>query len=374
MPDTNVAEFRGAASYADQPACCTADRRGPDLTIGRVGLGSGRPAYVIAEAGVNHHGSPQAALEMIEAARRAGAQAVKFQVFRAEELASPGARTAAYQRAAGQGGDQRAMLKKLELRADDFRALREACQKAGIEFLGTPFDQASLCLLRELDVAAIKIASTDLTNTPLLEDALTLDRPLLVSTGASRPEEISRCVELIGARGGRAALLHCVSAYPVPEERANLRRIRALAERFGLLTGFSDHTQSIEIGALAVAAGACMVEKHFTLDRTQPGPDQSFSLEPEELKRYVERIRRAEAVLGDGSLPYQEIEEEVRNKAGRSVVARCAIGVGEKLTREKLCLKRPGGGLGSEAFEKLLNKHATAPIAADQRLTWSMVE
>lgn len=357
----------------------------PTLVIGsapprRVGAGS--PTYVIAEAGVNHNGSVQTALRMIRAARDAGAQAVKFQAFRADELVCSAPRSACASSAdegvrtgSWRGMDQHAMLSELELDADAFCRLHDACRDAGIEFLATPFDRRSLELLVELDVAAIKIASTDLTNTPLLEAALQTRRPLIVSTGASRPAELDRCVRLIRSfPDAGAALLHCVSAYPVEPHAANLGRIRTLAERYGLVTGYSDHTSGIRAGALAVAAGAAIVEKHFTLDCSQAGPDHAFSLEPPELRAYVDRIRQAELMVGDGRLELQDCEQEIRSKAGRSLVAARLIRAGQTLSESMLALKRPGGGLSAEVLPEIVGRVATRDIAAEERVEWSMVQ
>lgn len=346
----------------------------PTLNIGSAEVGGANPTYVIAEAGVNHDGSLDTALKMIRAAKQAGADAVKFQAFRTDELVSPCAATTRQQSAASGKSDQRALLAGLELSADALRALADACRLAGIDFIATPFDLTSLSLLAELGVPAIKIASTDLTNHPLVSAALAVGVPLIISTGASYENEIDECIaRVMSETHGRAALLHCVSAYPVDVANANLRRIQTLARRYGLVTGYSDHTTSTEIGAFAVAAGASIVEKHFTLDRTRPGPDHAMSLTPKQLATYISNIRAIETQLGDGSLDMQEIELEVRDKAGRSVVAARSIRAGETLTEAAFIAKRPGGGIGPDELADLVGKVAARDIDPEEPLEWSMV-
>lgn len=346
----------------------------PRLTIGKKTVGAIEMPYVIAEAGVNHNGSLDTAMHMIRAAKQAGADAVKFQVYRTDELICRGAPAALYQQETCGETDQHDLLKQYELTPNEVRVLRDACKQAGIEFLATPFDLSSLALLAELDVAAIKIASTDLTNQPLIDAAIQTEIPMIVSTGACYETEIDECVARIMAeRDGRAALLHCVSAYPAPASMANLRRIWALHQRYHLVAGFSDHTDSIEIGPLAVAAGASIIEKHFTLDRKLEGPDHRFSLEPEHLKAYIHNIRLTAGVLGDGEIDMQEIELDVRDKAGRSLIANRSIAAGEMLSAADFTLKRPGGGIGVDEMETLIGRVAARPIDAEEPIEWSMV-
>lgn len=351
----------------------SADER-PTLQIGNREVGDTNSTYVIAEAGVNHDGSLDAALKMIRAAKQAGANAVKFQAFRTDELVSKRAETTRQQSAASGKRDQRSLLAGLELSADALRALADACRLASIDFIATPFDLTSLSLLAELDVPAIKIASTDLTNHPLISAALNVGVPLIISTGASYENEVDECVaRVMSETHGRAALLHCVSAYPVDPANANLRRIQSLARRYNLVTGYSDHTTSTDTGALAVTAGASIVEKHFTLDRKRVGPDHAMSLTPKELGAYIRNIRAIETQLGDGSLDMQEIELEVRDKAGRSVVAARPIRAGETLTEASFIAKRPGGGIGPDELVDLVGRVAARDIDPEEPLEWSMV-
>lgn len=346
------------------------------ITIGAVRIGPGCPVYVIAEAGVNHNGNPSEARALVAAAVKAGANAVKFQMFRADQLVTRDAATAEYQKSATGTASQREMLRRLELTVEQFAALRDQCLAAGLEFLATPFASSDLRALIGLGVRAVKIASTDLNNVPLLDDAGRTGLPLILSTGASDAGEIDRAVghlRSLGA-GDRLVLLHCVSSYPTRWEDANLRAIGHLQRRFGLPVGFSDHTTSVETGALAAAAGACVLEKHFTLDRSQPGPDQALSLEPEELADYVARVHRAEHALGTGSLDVQDSEREVRRIARKSVVAAFDVAAGDVLEASCLTTKRPAGGIAPDAMERLIGRRAAVPIPADTAITWEMVE
>ncbi len=344
--------------------------------MGHAQVGPGQRAYVIAEAGVNHNGCRTTALHLVDAARAAGADAVKFQAFRADELVTDDAATADYQREATGDTSQRQMLERLELTRDDFAALAEHCRRQDIEFLATPFSSTQLRMLIDLGIRAIKIASTDLTNYPLLDACAETGLPLILSTGAARSAELEATVAHLGERDSadRLILLHCVSSYPTAWEDANLRRVSALERRFGRPTGFSDHTASTETGALAVAAGACVVEKHFTLDASGAGPDQALSLEPAELREYVARIRHAEKALGTGGLDMQAVEASTRAVARRSVVAARPIRPGQTLTPDDLTVKRPGGGVDPASLQQLVGRQARTAIPADTRLAWEMLK
>jgi N-acetylneuraminate synthase/N,N'-diacetyllegionaminate synthase len=226
-----------------------------------------------------------------------------------------------------------------------------------------------------LDVAAIKIASTDLTNGPLLDAAAATGLPLIVSTGAATAEEIGESVERLVRGGAREQLilLHCVSCYPTPVEAANLRAVGELRRRFGVPVGLSDHTTSVEIGGWAVAAGACVLEKHFTLDRAASGPDHAMSLTPSELKEYVRHVRQVESALGGGTLGMTESEAGVRAVARKSIVAAVSIRMGTRFTPSMLTLKRPGTGLPPDALATLVGREAATDIPSDTLLSWDMV-
>lgn len=344
------------------------------LKIGQREIGDGLPAYVIAEAGVNHNGQLDAALQLVQAAAKAGADAVKFQVFRARSLATAAARTATYQ--GHSNGNQRDMLRALELEDDALARLQAACREVNVEFLATPFSPDDVERLARLGVRAIKIASTDIDNVPLLRAAASLDVPLIISTGAAEQAEIAACVDWLRSQSldVRTALLHCVSAYPTPPAHANLRAIRALRETFGLLAGYSDHTLSVDSGAWAVAAGARIIEKHLTLDTRAAGPDHPASLEPADLARYIERIRQAEIFLGSGQLGMSAVQADVRRVARRGLVAARDLAAGTRLDAEMLVAKRPAEGIAPLHVDQLVGRRLQRSLAADTPLTWDMVE
>lgn len=343
----------------------------PYISIGPAQVGAHAPAYVIAEAGVNHDGDPVMARELIHAAAEAEADAVKFQVFSAERLVTRRARAAAYQQNSTGTNDQYEMLSRLQLSHDDFAMLSEYAGHCGVEFLATPFSVADLEYLVHLKVRAIKLASPDIVNRPLLEAAAASGLPLILSTGAAEAVEIDQAVALLRNRDDYPlALLHCVSAYPTPEARANLSVIARLTQRYACVSGFSDHTQSVDIGGYARIAGAAILEKHFTLDNNRSGPDHAFSLTPEKMADYIRGVRRAELMLGDGELGLQDEEREVREIARCSVVAVRDIRAGEILHKDMLAVKRPGTGIAPGQLQRLIGRQAKVDIQADAPLQW----
>ncbi len=355
------------------------------------------PTYVIAEAGVNHNGSLERALELVSVAKRCGADAVKFQTFQAKKLASCRAKKAAYQeKTTGAEGGQVAMLEALELSHDDHRALLAQCRDEGIDFLSTPFDRDSLdFLVGQLDMQRIKIGSGDLTNGPLLLAAGRWQRPVVLSTGMSTLEEVAQAIALLAfawtaeaeERPGPGALaaaleseenrpllarrlcvLQCTTEYPAPFAEVNLRAMDTMQEAFGLPVGFSDHTPGIAIPIAAVARGATLIEKHFTLDKTLPGPDHCASLEPAELAAMVDGIRQAEVALGDGVKRPGPSELPNRVVARRSLVALRDICAGEPFVEENLGCKRPGGGLSPMDYWAVLGRIAPRDFAEDEAI------
>jgi len=355
-------------------------RRIARVSIGDRIVGLGYPVYVVAEAGVNHDGSLDRALELVDVAARAGADAVKFQMFRASDLATADAPSATYQQQAGstrrEAVDQRSMLRRLQLPIEAFEKIRQRCVSRSIEFLATPFGCGDLERLLTLGVPAIKLASTDLNNTPLLRRAAAANLPLIVSTGASTAAEVAKCVEQLRSWGAgtRLILLHCVSCYPTPLEAANLRAIATLGRRFGVPGGLSDHTVSTQTGGWAAAAGACLIEKHFTLDRSAKGPDHAMSLDQKGLADYVSAVRQVEKALGSGMIGMTDRQREVRAVARKSVVTRCDIPAGTVLTTETLTVKRPGGGIEPGQLDLLIGRRAIPDLRSDTPLTWEMVE
>lgn len=345
------------------------------MRIGRRLVGPPGFVYVIAEAGVNHDGDPGVARGLILAAAEAGADAIKFQVFSADRLVTRDAPAADYQQKAGQGTSQHAMLRRLELSHASFAELADLAREKDIEFLATPFSIEDLRFLVSIRVAAIKLASTDIVNVPLLEAAAATGLPVIASTGAAELDEVGgavRCFDRPGA--GPLALLHCVSSYPTPENQVNLTAIATLGGLFGRVAGFSDHSESIMMGAYATAAGARIIEKHFTLDRRRPGPDHAFSLEPKALAEYVHHIRHASTLLGDGHVGPTDAQREVRRLSRPSLVAGRAIEIGEVIDRSMLAVKRPGTGISPVELDKLIGRRVVRRIAADAMLSWNDVE
>jgi N,N'-diacetyllegionaminate synthase len=336
------------------------------IKIGRRVVGPGHPVYIIAEAGVNHNGSFQTAVKLAETAKECGADAVKFQTFKADKLVSRHAAAAAYQRAGGYDS-QLDMLRRLELSFSDFGRLKDRCDRMGLDFLSTPFDEDSLDFLVKLGVKAVKIGSGDLTNNSLLAMAARSGRPLILSTGMATDAEIRSSLRQAGTCKGGVCLLHCVSLYPAPPEEVNLRAVTTLRNTFKLPVGFSDHTTGIAASIGAVALGACLIERHFTLDANSKGPDHKASLEPRVLKEMIDNIHELEkAMLGSGEKVPGRDESDMRKYARRSIVAAAAIPRGTVMTRDNLALKRPGTGLPPACVAKLLGRRAKRDIAADE--------
>jgi N-acetylneuraminate synthase len=348
---------------------------------------------IIAEAGVNHNGDPGRALEMVDAAADAGADAVKFQTFDPAALVTAQAAQAEYQvRNDGDHGGQLAMLRGLVLEPRDHHRVAAHCAKRGIAFLSSPFDPGSArFLVEEMGLRLIKLGSGELTNAPLLYQLGRSGCELILSTGMANLNEISGALGVLASaflgrtpppgdalttlwrqepsRGqlqGRVSLLHCTTEYPCPEDQVNLRAMDTLRQTFGLRTGYSDHTQGIEVPMLAVARGATIIEKHFTLDRRLPGPDHAASLEPDELVRMVEAIRRTERVLGSPEKRLSPVEAGNREVARKSLVALQPIAVGEPFGPHNLGTKRPGTGRSPFDYWKLLGQPAPRAYQADE--------
>jgi N,N'-diacetyllegionaminate synthase len=349
----------------------------PETSIDIAGrkVGSGAPCFVIAEAGVNHGGSLDMGLRLIDASVEAGADAVKFQSFVADRLATPTAPKAAYQKVTTAFGEsQLQMLRRLELSETGHRRLIEHCRARGIMFLSTPFDESSADLLESLNVPAFKISSGDLTNTPFLTHVARKQLPILLSTGMSTIEEVGAALEAIFSTGNRAvALFHCVSAYPADAKDANLNAMRTLASAFALPTGYSDHTLGPDVALAAVALGACMLEKHLTMDRTQDGPDHAASTEPQEFSALVTSIRRIESALGDGHKRPVAAEGDVAAVARKSLVAAVDLLAGTELTADVLVARRPGTGLPPSERSRVVGRRVNRDVTAGTPLTPDML-
>jgi N-acetylneuraminate synthase/N,N'-diacetyllegionaminate synthase len=340
------------------------------VTIGGRPVGPGAPCFVVAEAGVNHNGDLELALRLVDAAAAARADAVKFQTFRAEAVAAPSAPKAGYQlESTGAGESQLEMLRGLELAPDAYAELKRRAEERGLVFLSSPFDHESVELLDELDVAAFKIASGEVTNTALLADVGRRGRPVILSSGTADVGEVEEAVATLRAAGARElVVLHCVSAYPAPAEGANLLAMATLAERLGLPVGFSDHTEGDEVALAAAALGACVLEKHFTLDRSLPGPDHHASLEPPELAELVRRVRRVEAAVGDGVKRPTELERANARVVRRSLAAARDLAAGTTLDEGMLEALRPGTGIAPSRLPDVVGRRLRRDLARGELL------
>lgn len=352
------------------------------------------PVYIIAEAGVNHNGSLDLARRLIDVAAEAGADAVKFQTFKAEKLVSKLAPKAGYQRqTTGAEESQYEMIKKLELDAEAHRQLIDHCDKAGIQFLSTPFDAESVDLLAQtLGLPYLKIPSGEITNGPLLLKIAQTGKPTILSTGMSTLGEIEQALGVLAfgylnlseppslgafrdayrlmagqqALASRVRLLHCTTEYPAPIDEVNLRAIDTLKVAFGLPVGFSDHTQGVAISIAAVAKGAQIIEKHFTLDRKLPGPDHRASLEPEELQEMIRSIRQVEKALGSPLKAPGLSESKNMVVARKSLVAKKPVMAGETFSTDNVTVKRPGVGISPLHFWQVLGRKAIRDFESDE--------
>ena len=324
--------------------------------------------YIIAEAGDNHNGDFNTALKLVDVAKRVGADCVKFQTFVTEEIISKYAEMAEYQKKnTGKEESQFEMVKRLELSFDEFRKIKEYCDRVGIQFLSTPFDLKSVDFLNELGVPFFKIPSGEITNYPYLIKIAHTGKPVVMSTGMCEPDEILAAINVLEKNGsGEITLLHCNTEYPTPLKDVNLYAMRTMKKMFGKKVGYSDHTKGIEVPVAAVALGACVIEKHFTLDKNMPGPDHKASLEPDELGRMVKNIRNIEIALGDGVKRVSESERKNIAIARKSIVARRNIQEGEILTEENLAVKRPGTGINPMQWMEVLGTRAVRDFKEDE--------
>jgi N-acetylneuraminate synthase/N,N'-diacetyllegionaminate synthase len=335
-------------------------------------LGVGEPTFIVAEIGVNHNGSVHMARKLIDAAKDAGADSVKFQSFKTERIVTKYAEKAVYQKeTTDPKKSQYSMLKKLELGDAEIKELHRYAQKRNILFLSSAFDEESVDLLDSLDVPAFKVASGELTNLPLLRHMANKKRPMILSTGLSTLDEIEEALAVITEEGvEEIILLHCVTSYPAKEEEANLKVMDLLRRQFGFPVGFSDHTLSITVPIAAAALGAVLIEKHFTLDKTLLGPDHRASLEPTEFKEMVKGIRDVEKALGDGMKRLTANEEEIKKAARRSIVAKTRIPKGTIIRENMVDFKRPGTGLEPKNLCKIVGKRTKKDIEPDELITF----
>ena len=326
--------------------------------------------FIIAEAGVNHNGSIELAFKLIDAAVEAGVDAVKFQTFKAENLVSKNTQKAEYQiQTIDPSESQLDMLIKLELNVDVHKKLIKYCNAKGIMFLSSPFDHDSIDLLNELGLKIFKIPSGEITNLPYLRRIGSLTKQVILSTGMSTLKEVGDALTILvdsGTKKENITVLHANTMYPTPMKDVNLNAMQTIQKEFDVAVGYSDHTLGIEIDIAAVAMGASIVEKHFTLDRTMEGPDHIASLEPEELKAMVNAIRSIEKALGDGFKIPSRSEQPNMIAARKSIVANQMIKKGDMLTEENIVVKRPGNGISPMKWDKVLGTVAVKDYQADE--------
>lgn len=326
---------------------------------------------IIAEAGVNHNGSLDLAKQLVDNAVDAGVDYIKFQTFKTEKLVTKSARQAEYQQRnmGSQEDSQFQMLKRLELSPEDHRILIDYCKKAGIKFFSTAFDFDSMDYLHSLKLDLWKIPSGEITNYPYLKKIASYHKPVILSTGMSTMEDIEACLKVLTDNGltkDQITILHCNTEYPTPFEDVNLRAMQTIKERFCTQVGYSDHTRGIEVPIAAVALGATVIEKHFTLDRNMPGPDHKASLEPDELKAMVSAIRNIEKALGSAEKKISDSERKNIAIARKSIVAATNIKKGEVLTEENITVKRPGTGISPMRWEEVLGNTAVRDFQEDE--------
>lgn len=327
---------------------------------------------IIAEAGVNHNGSLATAMRMVDVAAEAGVDMIKFQTFKSEKLVSKEARQAEYQKrniGNEQNDSQLDMLRKLELSPSDHSALVDYCFQKGVKFFSTAFDLDSIEFLHGLKMGIWKVPSGEITNYPYLKKIAQYKEDVILSTGMCELKDIENALKVLTVHGvgkEQITILHCNTEYPTPFEDVNLRAMIEIRDKFGVKVGYSDHTKGIEVPIAAVALGASVIEKHFTLDRRMPGPDHKASLEPDELKAMVASIRNIEQALGTGHKTVTASERKNIAVARKSIVAACDINKGEVMTEDKLTVKRPGDGISPMRWEEVVGTRAIRDFKEDE--------
>jgi len=339
-------------------------------------IGHDAPVFVVAEAGVNHNGSVDNAIALVRAAHDARADAVKFQSFDPGEVVRGTASKARYQQQTTGAGNQIEMLNGLRLSEREFEAVAEESRRLGIMFLCTPFDAGSVEMLLRLKVPAFKVSSTDITNFPFLRQMAGTGLPMIVSTGASTLAETLVAKSVLEGSGaaGKVAFLHCCSEYPAPVDQTNLLAIGTMRDALRCPVGYSDHTAGIGVAPYAAALGACIIEKHLTLDVNLPGPDHAASLEPRQFADMVAEIRIAESARGDGNKVPMPCEIENRQVIRRALTARRHVSEGEVFTSDNVAIKRPAQGLPPDLFDRVLGSRARRSLQPDEAIEFADVE
>ncbi len=344
-----------------------------DITIGSRVIGNGHPCFIIAEAGVNHNGDLSLAKRLIDTAAESGADAVKFQTFQADFVVTKNAKKASYQKSTtGKTESQYDMIHRLELPFKAFAELKRYAESKKILFLSTPFDRNSVDFLEKIKISAYKIPSGEIDNPSLLAHIARKHKPIILSTGMSTLGEIERSIRLIFSEGGKEiALLHCITAYPARVKDVNLRAMETMRCAFKVPVGFSDHTLGISIPIAAVSMGACILEKHFTLDKTLPGPDHRASLDPIELQMMVRAIRDVESAKGNGIKNPSHSEIKNKRSIRRSIVAARDIPKNAIIGEDSVSVKRPGTGISPVNLSLVLGSVAKRNIKNDEVLSWN---
>jgi len=342
------------------------------IKIGNKIIREGNPCFIIAEAGVNHNGDIKLAKKLVDVAKEAGADAVKFQTFKAENVVTENAAMASYQkRNIKKKETQQEMLKEMELDYKDFIRLKKYCDKKKIIFLSTPHSEDAIDFLEDL-VPAYKVGSGDLTNLPFLEKIAKKKKPIILSTGMATLSEVKEAVRTIKrAKNNKIILLHCTTNYPCSLEEVNLRAMLTLKKEFNLPVGYSDHTLGILVPVMAVTMGARVLEKHFTLDKHLPGPDHKASLEPDELKEMIKAVRNVEKTLGNGIKKPTRSEEKIKKVARKSIVAKVDVPKGVKITKDMLDIKRPGTGIEPKYLKRIIGRKSKKNIKKDELIKLS---
>lgn len=338
------------------------------IRVERLGILS---IVIIAEAGVNHNGSIENAFKLIDVAKKAGADIVKFQTFNAEKVVSRFAKKADYQKRFGDRNEtQLEMLKKLEFSFEQLDIINKYCFQKGIIFLSTPFDIESIDILERLNMVMYKIPSGEITNLPYLIKVASLGKPIILSTGMSSLDEIDKALNILKTNGATdVSVLHCNTQYPTPFKDVNLLAMNTIKNRFNVKVGYSDHTLGIEIPIAAVALGAQIIEKHFTLDKNMEGPDHKSSLEPDELNQMIIAVRNIEKSIGNGIKKPSDSERKNMEVARKSIVAKTNIFAGEVFTEDNLTVKRPGNGISPMKWFEVMGKTANKNFKEDELIT-----
>jgi len=347
-----------------------------NIQIGDKIIGKNYPCFIIAEAGVNHNGNLETAIKMVDEARKRGADAIKFQTYKTENIINKGAPLAKYQKLNEDSyEDQFQMAKSLELSFKDFSYLKEYTEEKNLIFLSSPFDVESAIFLEKIDIAAFKIPSGEIVNPLLLDKIAEFNKPVILSTGMTNLCDIEFGLSRFYKKNMRKIiLLHCITSYPAKIKDANLMLIDTLKSTFKHIVGFSDHTLGYLAAVVAVAIGAKVIEKHFTLDKNMRGPDHKASLNPEEFEELVKMIRLTEDSLGSGLKNPIENELEIAKIARKSIFSKKFIRSGDIISEDDLCVKRPGDGIPSKQFETLIGKKAKKDIPKDSMISWDMIE